>query len=87
MSELRVYSGCFTWKPSCRHKNERESHMATTLSVSEDTKEKLKNLGKAGDSYEDVIIKMYEFTRRNVLLSFLYDESDSISLEEARKRI
>ena len=59
--------------------------MATTLSVSEDTKEKLKNLGKAGDSYEDVIIKMYEFTRRNVLLSFLYDESDSISLEEARK--
>ena len=61
--------------------------MATTISVSEDTKEKLKNLGKAGDSYEDVIIKMYEFTRRNVLLSCLYDESDSISLEEARKRI
>ena len=87
MGELRVYSGCFTWKPSCRHKNERESHMATTISVSEDTKEKLKNFGKAGDSYEDVIIKMYEFTRRNVLLSCLYDESDSISLEEARKRI
>ena len=61
--------------------------MATTISISEETKEKLKNLGRAGDSYEDVIKRMYEFTRKNILLSYLYDESDSISLEEARKRI
>ena len=61
--------------------------MATTISISDDMKEKLKNLGKAGDSYEDVIRKMYELTRKNILASYLYDESDSISLEEARKRI
>ncbi|MFH1916806.1 MAG: antitoxin VapB family protein [Nanoarchaeota archaeon] len=57
--------------------------MATTISISEDLKEKLKNLGKAGDSYEDVITKMYEMTRKNILLSFLYDESDSVSIDEA----
>ena len=61
--------------------------MATTISISTDMKEKLKNLGKAGDSYEDVIRKMYELTRKNILLSYLYDESDSISLAEARKRL
>ena len=61
--------------------------MPTTIAVSEDTKEKLKNLGKAGDSYEDIIRKMYELTRKNILASYLYDESDSISLEKARKRI
>lgn len=61
--------------------------MATTISLSVDMKEKLKNLGKAGDSYEDVIRKMYELTRKNILASYLYDESDSISLEKARKRI
>lgn len=61
--------------------------MATTISISNEMKEKLKNLGRAGDSYEDVIRKMYELTRKNILLSYLYDESDSISLEEAKKRV
>ena len=61
--------------------------MATTISISNEMKEKLKNLGKAGESYEDVIRKMYELTRKNILALYLYDESDSVSLEEAKKRI
>ena len=61
--------------------------MATTISISPELKEKLKNLGRAGDSYEDVIWKMYELTRKNMLLAYLYDESDSITIEEARKRL
>lgn len=57
--------------------------MATTISISEEMKEKLKNLGRAGDSYEDVIRRMYELTRKNILMAYLYDESDSLGIDEA----
>lgn len=57
--------------------------MATTISISTELKEKLKNLGRAGDSYEDVIRRMYEMARKNLLLAYLYDESDSVSIDEA----
>jgi predicted CopG family antitoxin len=57
--------------------------MATTISISEEMKEKLKNLGRAGDSYEDVIKRMYDITSKSMLLAYLYDESDSVSIDEA----
>lgn len=46
-------------------------------------KEKIRNLGKAGESYDDVIRRMYNFTSKHLLLSYLYDESDSVSIDEA----
>lgn len=61
--------------------------MATTISISPELKEKIRNLGRAGDTYEDVIGRMYEFTKKNLLLEYLYDESDSLTLEEARRRL
>ena len=61
--------------------------MATTISISQEMKEKLKSFGRAGDSYEDVIRKMYEIARRQKIHEFLYDSSNSISTEEARKRL
>lgn len=61
--------------------------MASTISISKETKEKLKNLGRAGDSYEDVIKKMYEITKKQILLDYLYDEKDSITIDEARRRL
>ena len=64
--------------------------MNTTISISTELKEKIRNLGRAGDSYEDIIRKMYKVTKENILLNYLYDESDSVNLEEsikeARKR-
>jgi predicted CopG family antitoxin len=57
--------------------------MATTISLSEDMKLKLKNIGRTGDSYEDVIRRMYEMTRKNILLTYLYDTTDSIPIDEA----
>lgn len=57
--------------------------MATTISISKDLKENLKNLGRAGDSYEDIIRKMYEATKKELLLTYLYDETDSISIDDA----
>lgn len=61
--------------------------MASTISISEEMKEKLKNLGRAGDSYEDVIRKMYEISRKQLLLDFLHNSTDTISIEEMREEI
>ena len=57
--------------------------MITTISISTDLKEKLRNLGRGGDSYEDVIRKMYEMTRKSLLMAYLYDLSDSVTIDEA----
>lgn len=61
--------------------------MATTISVSKETKELLKNLGRTGDSYEDVIKRMYESTKKQLLINYLYDEEGCYSIDEARKEI
>ena len=61
--------------------------MATTISISKETKEKLKNLGRAGDSYEDVIKKMYEISKKQILLDYLHDNSDSLTIAEARAEL
>ena len=57
--------------------------MATTISISDDLKMKIRDLGRAGESYDDVIRRMYELTKKNILLAYLYDESDSISIDQA----
>jgi len=59
----------------------------TTIAISLETREKLRNLGRTGDSYEDVIKKMYELTSKHILKTYLYDTSDSISIHEAKKRL
>ncbi len=61
--------------------------MATTISLSNEMKENLKNLGRAGESYEDVIRRMYELTRKQIMMQYLYDTSDSMTLDELRARI
>jgi predicted CopG family antitoxin len=60
--------------------------MATTISISQELKLKLKNLGRTGDSYEDVIRRMYELTRKSMLQAYLYDSKDSITVDEAIAR-
>ena len=46
-------------------------------------KGKLRHLGKAGDSYDDIIRRMYEATKKQLLMQYLYDDSDSIGIDEA----
>jgi len=60
--------------------------MTTTIAISEELKTKLKDLGRAGDTYEDVIRKMYEVTRKSILQAYLYDGSDCVSVDEAIAR-
>jgi len=53
--------------------------------ISEEMKRKLKILGRKGDSYDDIIKRMYEDTRKNLLRNYLYDMSGSIIIDDAIK--
>ncbi len=57
--------------------------MATTISISEELKEKIRLLGKGGETYEEIIRRMYEVTKQHILLHYVYDQSDSVSVKEA----
>ena len=57
--------------------------MVTTISLSEEMKEKIRHLGKAGDTYDDIIRRMYEATKKSLMLQYLYDDSDSVGIDEA----
>jgi len=60
--------------------------MNTTIAISKELKEKISKLGNAGDTYEDVIEKMYESARRNLIRDWLYNE-ESMTIAEARAEI
>ena len=63
------------------------SSMTTTIAISHDLKNKIRNLGHAGESYEKVIEKMYELTRKQLLINYLYDETDCMSISDAKRRL
>ena len=57
--------------------------MNTTIAISKELKAKISELGRTGESYNDVVERMYEVVRQNMLRAYLYDTSDSISIDEA----
>jgi predicted CopG family antitoxin len=61
--------------------------MATTITLSQEMKTNLKNLGRAGESYEDVIRRMYDLTKRQLLMQYLYDASDSVTLDDFEAQV
>ncbi len=63
---------------------EPTSIMNTTISVSIEMKERLRSLGRSGESYDDIIRRLCDQTHQNILERFLYDDSNSYTIEEAR---
>ncbi|MFH1591189.1 MAG: hypothetical protein ABIC95_04645 [archaeon] len=59
----------------------------TTISITINLKERLRDLGRTGDTYNDVIEKMYALTRKNLLTAYLYDTSDTMTIDEAKARL
>ncbi len=57
--------------------------MTTTIAIS--LKEQLRNLGRTGG--EEVIRRMYELTRKHLLTAYLYDETDTLTIAEVRRRL
>jgi len=61
--------------------------MATTISISEKTRDKIKEFGLKGETYDDIINKLCEQASSNILRNFLYeDNGDYMKIDDAIKR-
>ncbi|MBS3141285.1 hypothetical protein J4405_04025 [Candidatus Woesearchaeota archaeon] len=57
----------------------------TTIQLTEDTKEKISSFGVKGESYNDILRKMYSLAVKEQLREFLMNEKGFIPIEEAIK--
>lgn len=57
----------------------------TTIQLSKKTRDKISSLGKKGESYEEIISRIYSIAVKEQLKEFLLSSEDTISIEEAIK--
>ncbi|MDP3882281.1 MAG: hypothetical protein Q8Q31_05380 [Nanoarchaeota archaeon] len=55
----------------------------TTIAISNELKEKIKEFGNKGETYCDIIARLLESARRRQLHDLLMNEEDSIPIEVA----
>jgi len=56
----------------------------TNIQVDDKTKEKLRSFGAKGESYQDIINKLYDIAIKDQLREFQRKSNNTISLEKAR---
>ena len=61
--------------------------MVTTIQLSEETKALIAAFGTKGDTYEDIVKRMHSLAVKEQLREFLMPSQNTISLDEARKRL
>ncbi len=61
--------------------------MTTTIQLSEDTKTLIGTFGTKEDTYEDILKRMYLLAVKEQLREFLMSSENTLSLDEARKRL
>ncbi len=59
----------------------------TTIQLSKETKDKLSSFGAKGESYEEILKRIYSIAVKEQLREFLLSSKDTISVEEARKEL
>ncbi len=57
--------------------------MNTTISVSVEVRDKIKEFGDRGDSYSDILEKLYKSAKERQLHDLLFDEKDTVNIREA----
>ncbi|MCK5624265.1 hypothetical protein KAI04_00295 [Candidatus Pacearchaeota archaeon] len=56
----------------------------STIQLSKETKKKISSFGAKGESYEDILLRLYKSAVERQLHDFLYKEDDNfISIEKA----
>ena len=55
----------------------------TTISITKDIKEKIKEFGNKGESYTEILSKLYKSAVQRQFQDFLFNEKGFISIEEA----
>lgn len=58
----------------------------TMIQIKKSTREKIKSLGNMGETYDDVLNKMYDATVENMYAKTLLDTTDSTPVEEILKK-
>lgn len=61
--------------------------MLSTIQLSKRTKELVSSFGTKGDTYEDIIKRIYKLAAKEQLREFLMSSKNTVTLEEARKII
>ena len=59
----------------------------TTIQLSKETKDKISSFGMKGESYDDILKRIYNLAVKEQLKEFLMSSEGFISIEEARKEL
>jgi hypothetical protein len=60
-------------------------YMPTTIQIDVQTKEKIKSFGRKGESYQDIINRLYDVAVREQLREFLLSD-DAVPIDDAIAR-
>jgi len=60
--------------------------MPTTIQIDHETKEKIKTFGLKGETYQEIINRLYNIAIKDQLHQLLMSSKNTISLEEVRRR-
>lgn len=55
----------------------------TTIAVTREIKEKISEFGNKGETYSDILLKLYKSAKERQLHDLLMSDKDTISIEEA----
>jgi hypothetical protein len=59
----------------------------TTIQLSKETKDKISSFGVKGESYDNIIKRIYSLAVKDQLKEFLLSSENTISIEDARKEL
>ena len=59
----------------------------TTIKLSKETKERISSFGVKGESYDNIIRRIYSLAVKEQLKEFLLSSENTLSIEEARKEL
>ena len=59
----------------------------TTMQISKEMKEKIASFGLKGESYEQILKRIYSLAIKEKLREFLMSQEGFVSLEDARKEL
>jgi len=59
----------------------------TTIQLSKKTKEKISSFGAKGESYDQILKRIYSLAVKEQLREFLMSSENTVTIEEARKEV
>ncbi len=61
--------------------------MATTIAVSPEIRDQLKEFGSKGETYEEILARLLKSAKERQLQDLLMDTTDSLTLKQAREKL